>query len=308
MDDYRFALQLTSAASGAEWVAAGQAAEADGWDVVSIPDHLNEQFAPFVALGALSCVTERVRLGTFVVAAPWRHVGMLAKEVATLDVLSDGRVELGLGGGWHAVEFAALGQAFERASTRIAVVAETVAALRALWRGDTVDLPGPYFSGTGLQCLPLPVQAGGPPIVLGGGGPRMLALAGQVADVVSLIPSNAGRTVWWSLPDGIDRAAVAQQVAWVKEAAAGRATQPVLNIRILAVTPGRDPLGAARSLAGERGAGTADALVDSPYLLLGRPQDMAEQMARNREELGVAYYTVSAREGAEVMPAIELVR
>jgi probable F420-dependent oxidoreductase len=268
--------------------------------MVSMPDHLDGQFSPLVALAALAPVTERLRLGTFVICAPWRHVGMLAKEVATLDVLSGGRVELGLGGGWTEPEFDALGVPF---AGRLAVAAETVAALRALWQGETLDLPGPYFSGTGLRCDPLPVQPGGPPIAIGAGGPRMLAVAGRVADIVSLIPSNAGRTTWWTVPEGIDRASVAGQVAIVRQAGSAG-----LNMRVLGVTPGADPLDAARTLAAERGHPTPASLVGSPYPLLGRPEDMAEQLAWNAADLGLSYYTISAIHGPLMAAAIELVR
>lgn len=305
---FRFALQLASAADGAAWCDVGREAEAAGWDVLSMPDHLEGQLAPLVALGALAATTERVRLGTFVLAATWRHVGMLAKEVATLDVLSAGRVEIGLGGGWDAAEFAALGLPFEQPSARIAAVAEVVPLLRRLWRGETVDADGPILTARGLRCDPLPVQQGGPPLVLGGGGRRMLSLAGALADVVSLIPSNAGRTVAWALGPGMDWAAAAEQVRWVQEAAAGRPRPPELNIRLLGVTPGPDPRRAAEHLAAERGAADPGSLVGSPYLLLGRPEDMADQLRRVRDELGVSYFTVSRRHAAPMSSAMDLVR
>lgn len=307
---YRFALQLSAADTASGWSAAVRRAEADGWDVVSLPDHLDAQFAPLVGLAAAAPVTERVRLATFVLVASWRHVAMLAKEVATLDVVSGGRVEMGIGGGWNAPEFSVLGQRFAPASERIAVVAEAVEILRALWRGETLDLRGPHFFGAAVRCLPLPAQPGGPPVVMGAGGRRMLELAGRASDIVSLIPSNAGRTVAWSLPTGLDSASVATQIGWVTAAAegAGRERPPELNIRLLGVTPGPDPRDAARRLAAERGAETAEALVGSPYLLLGRPQDMAEQLERTRHELGVAYYTASARDAAVVLEAAALAR
>jgi probable F420-dependent oxidoreductase len=305
---YRFALQVRGSATGAAWLDEARKAESDGWDAVTLPDHLDEQFAPLVALGSVAAVTRRVRLGTFVLAAAWRHVGMLAKEAATLDVVSDGRLELGIGGGWNPAEFAALGLPFDSAAARVAVVEETVAALRALWRGETVDLPGPVFSGTGLRCWPLPVQPGGPRLVIGGGAPRMLGVAARLADIVSVVPSAAGRTDGRVLAGGLDRPSMQRQVAWVREAAAGRPVQPELNLRVLGVAAGRDPLDGARLLAEQRNSGTPQALVGSPFLLLGRPQDMVEQMARNREELGLAYYTVSARDLPDAGEAIDLVR
>src|ERR1700728_5102918 len=186
----RFAVQLVAAPDGPGWASLAQKAEESGFDVVSLPDHLGEQFAPLPALTAAACATTRLRLSMFVLANDMRHPGVLAKEVATLDVLSGGRVELGLGAGWDRAEYAALGIPFDRPSVRIARLEESVRAIRALLAGEEVSVHGEHYQLEGLSGRPGPVQAGGLPIVLGGGGRKMLSLAGRLGDIVSVATQN----------------------------------------------------------------------------------------------------------------------
>lgn len=309
----RFALQLTAAEDGAAWAAAARQAEADGYDVLSVPDHLGPQFAPLVALAAAAVATRSIGLGTFVLAVGLRNPGMLAKEVATLDVLSGGRVELGLGAGWSAREFAALGLPFPDPPARLVQLAEVVALLRAVWRGEEVAPPGvpDGLAGPGgpagpdrLRVEPAPCRPGGPPIAVGGGGRSVLTLAGRVADIVSIATDNARRTVATGLEGvpGWDR--LARQVEWVAEGAAGRAGEPERNLRVLAVVAGADPRRAAKELSATAG-GSVDELVASPFVLLGRPAEMVEHLVRLRQELGITSFTVSARHAGALGPVLE---
>src|ERR1700677_1802845 len=161
----RFAVQLLAAPDGPGWASLAQKAEESGFDVVSLPDHLGEQFAPLPALTAAACATSRLRLSMFVLANDMRHPGVLAKEVATLDVLSGGRVELGLGAGWDQAEYAALGLPFDRPSVRIARLEEAVGAIRALLADEVVSSDGAHYRLQDLSVRPRPVQVGGVPIV-----------------------------------------------------------------------------------------------------------------------------------------------
>src|SRR3984957_4614008 len=203
----RFAVQLLAAPNGPGWASLARKAEDSGYDVVSLPDHLGEQFAPLPALTAVACATTGLRLSMFVLANDMRHPGILAKEVATLDVLSGGRVELGLGAGWDQAEYAALGVPFDRPSVRIARLEEAVRAIRALLAGEVVSASGEHYQLEGLSVRPRPVQAGGVPIVLGGGGRKMLSLAGRWGDIVRVAPQNNAQRGPSVLGAGITRAA-----------------------------------------------------------------------------------------------------
>ena len=190
----RFAVQLVAAPDGAAWASLARKAEDAGFDVVSLPDHLGEQFAPLPVLAAAACATTRIRLSMFVLANDLRHPGMLAKEVATVDVLSGGRVELGLGAGWDRNDYEALGIALDPPSVRIARLEEAVTAIRPLLRGEMVTQHGAYYQLTGLTVRPRPLQEGGVPIVLGGGGRKMLSLAARLGDIVSVSARNDGKS------------------------------------------------------------------------------------------------------------------
>jgi probable F420-dependent oxidoreductase len=299
----RFAVQLVAAPDGPGWASLAQKAEESGFDVVSLPDHLGEQFAPLPALTAAACATTRLRLSMFVLANDMRHPGVLAKEVATLDVLSGGRVELGLGAGWDQAEYAALGLPFDRPSVRIARLEEAVRAIRALLAGETVSQQGEHYRLQGLSVRPRPVQAGGVPIVLGGGGRKMLSLAGRLGDIVSVAAENNGRNDPSVLGPGITRAAVENQVGWVRDAAGERFDRIELNLRVRMAAVGDD-----REAEARRGAVgmdcSADDLLGSPFCLLGNVDEVADQLLRTRDELGISYFTISQRHMEQMAPVV----
>jgi probable F420-dependent oxidoreductase len=299
----RFAVQLLGAPDGPTWASLAQRAEENGFDVVSLPDHLGEQFAPLPALTAAACATTRLRLGMFVLANDMRHPGVLAKEVATLDVLSAGRVELGLGAGWDQSEYAALGVPFDRPSVRIARLEEAVLAIRALLAGEAVSAHGEHYQLEGLSVRPRPVQAGGVPIVLGGGGRKMLSLAGRLGDIVSVATENNGRNDPSVLGPGIRRAAVADQIGWVRDAAGERFDRLEINLRVRIAAIGTDREAEARTAA-EGMDCSADDLLGSPFCLLGSVDEVADQLLRTRDELGISYFTVSQRHMEQMAPVV----
>jgi probable F420-dependent oxidoreductase len=299
----RFAVQLLGAPDGPGWASLARRAEESGFDVMSLPDHLGEQFAPLPALTAAACATARIRLSMFVLANDMRHPGVLAKEVATLDVLSGGRVELGLGAGWDQAEYATLGLPFDRPSVRIARLEEAVRAIRALLAGEAVSVHGDHYQLQGLSVRPRPVQPGGVPIVLGGGGRKMLSLAGRLGDIVSVAAENNGRTDPSVLGPGIRRAVVEDQIGWVREAAGARFDRIELNLRVRMAAIGVDREAQAR-IGAEGMDCSADDLLGSPFCLLGSVDEVAAQLLRTRDELGISYFTISQRSMEEMAPVV----
>jgi probable F420-dependent oxidoreductase len=295
-------MQLSHAPTGRAWTESARQAEADGYGVISLADHLGEQFGPLTALAAAAAVTDSVRLSMFVLANDLRHPAVLAKEIATLDVISAGRVELGIGAGWNASEYGAMGIPFDPPATRIQRLDESVNLLKGLLTGRATTFPGRHYRTLDLEVRPVPVQAR-IPFVLGGGGRRMLALAVRQADTVSVSTDNRARTSAGALSDSIGWRTVAKQIDWVRDAAGPRFEDLEINFRVLAVAVTEDREAAAHQLSSQFGA-SPDVILGSPFLFIGSRQEIEDQVYRAREDLGVSYYTISQRHAEMAAPLV----
>jgi probable F420-dependent oxidoreductase len=298
---FRFAIRATGPRSADGWVAQARRAEELGYSAILMPDHLIDQLSPVPALAAAAAATTRLRLGVHVFANDYRDPVMLAREAATLDVLSNGRLEFGIGAGWMASDYKQLGIPYDEPKVRIDRLVESVAIIKRLFAGETVDHDGPHYKIRGARIGVAPVQRPRPPIVIGGGGPRMLKIAAREADIVSFIPqmSAQGRPrVREATAD-----ATAAKVARVREAAGARFDQ----IELCAWTAHVNVAEARRPIAAI-GAGLealASALIGTPYLLAGTRGAIREQLLRYRERLGITYWTVPAGGMEELAPVVD---
>jgi len=222
----------------------------------------------------------------FVLANDFRSPALLAKEVATLDFLSGGRVELGLGAGWNQLEYEQAGIQFDQASVRIDRLTETVSILKQLFSGEVVHHHGAYYDIRGLALYPPLPSERHLPLILGGGSKKMLSLAAREADVVGITTNNRGRTAAGLMGSRSTFESVQQQVKWIKDSATDRFDELELNVRIItaAVTEDRDA--AARSLESASGMSGAD-IVRSPFVLLGTADQIVDHIKRLRDELGI---------------------
>lgn len=215
---FRFGVIVFEPTSREELVAKARRAEALGYATVLMPDHLGKQFSPLLALQMVAEATTTLRVGSFVLDNDFRHPVMLAKEVATLDVLSDGRFELGLGAGWLRSEYEQAGIAFASPAVRVARLEESVSIVKRLFAEEAVTFSGAHYSITNLQGSPRPVQRPHPPILIGGGGKRILSLAAREADIVGLAAKSradgSGLDILDGLPEATDqKIALLRQVA-----------------------------------------------------------------------------------------------
>ncbi|WP_345400647.1 TIGR03621 family F420-dependent LLM class oxidoreductase [Nonomuraea salmonea] len=222
MRRFRFGAVIRQAESGRAWAEKARRLEGAGFDVLLVPDHLTgDRFAPIAALTAAACATGRLRVGTLVFANDFRHPAVLAKEAATLDVLSGGRLEVGIGTGWMAADYAGAGLRLEPPGVRVERLGEALTVLKGLWGDGPFSFDGRHYRVTGLDQRPKPVQRPRPPLVIGAGGARMLRLAAREADVVNLalrvLPDGSGPDVRDGGP-----AALENRLAVVKEAAGDR--------------------------------------------------------------------------------------
>jgi probable F420-dependent oxidoreductase len=280
---------MAAIGSRENWVARCRRAEAVGYDVIGVPDHLG-MAAPFPAMMLAAEATQRVRLTTFVLNTPFYNPVLLAREIATVDQLTGGRVELGLGAGYVKAEFEAAGIPFPSGRARVDRVAETIAVLRR------------HLTDDGYR--PRPARAGGPPLLIAGWGERMLRLAAEHADIVALTGAGTADSGHLTLA-AVDE--VAGRAALLHGLLGERAASVEINILVQALISDErdDSLKRLRPYLSTGGIGR---LEDYVTLLVGSPEHMADQLRERREQYGINYLTVLDHNMDKFAPLIELLR
>jgi len=299
---FRFAVQQGSASSAEDWAALARRVEAIGYDVLVMPDHLGHQLSPFAALAAAAAATTRLRIGCFVFANDYRHPLILAREAATLDFLSNGRFEMGMGAGWMASDYRELGMTYDPPPRRIDRLAEAVPLVKRLMAGETVTHEGPHYQLERATCGIVPVQKPRPPLAIGAGGPRMLKLAAREADIVGLVPGFSPRG--WPVFGQATESATARKVAILREAAGDRFESLELNVWVSSA----GLAGSRSSVLGSTAAaalGAATAVYGSPYVLYGTVGGVRDRLLRRRDKLGISYYTIPGRAMEAMAPLVE---
>ena len=297
MRAFRFGVQVVDAPSRSAWAATARKAEDLGFDVLSVPDHLVDILPPLLPLLAAAEATTTLRVGTLVLNNDFRHPVVLAREVAALDLLTDGRVELGIGAGHARPEYEEAGLPFDPASTRVERLGESLSIVKGLLRGDEVTFAGRHYQVKGHRSHPPPVQRPHPPILVGGNGPSLLRLAAREADIVGF--SGTGRTKADGQnheATGFPPSAVEGRVALVREAAGARFGDLELNALVQAVIVTDDRAAAAERLRRRLPELSEDEILSTPYMLIGSEGHMAEQLHERRERFGFSYFSI--REGA----------
>jgi probable F420-dependent oxidoreductase len=276
-------------------------AEAVGCSSFVIPDHLIGQYAPIPVLTAVASATTHLRVGTFVFNINLRHPAVLAQDLATLDVLSGGRLDIGLGAGWNKPEHDAIGIPFESVGTRIAKLEEAIQVLKGCFGDGRFSFSGEHYTITDHDGPPKPVQRPHPPLFIGGGGKRLLTLAAREAQVVGLAPRLVRGDQ--SAPRGdalsITLAATEEKIGWVREAAGDRFAELELNTypsgNATCITD--DPRAEAQrraDLIRERSGVelTAEDVLDSPHHYIGTVKSLTEKFVMLRERLGISSFLV----------------
>jgi probable F420-dependent oxidoreductase len=302
MRPFRFGLTAGWVGRGDAWRTMTRRAESLGYDILLVPDHLTGQLSPVPALAAAAAATSRLRIGSYVFANDFRHPLLLAREAATLDALSGGRLEFGIGAGWRVSDYSQLGVPYDAAGRRIDRMEEALAIIARLLAGETVTHAGRHYQLKRARVSPRPVQQPRPPLMLGGGGPRMLRIAAREADIVGFVPqfNAAGRPIVAQATEG----ALVEKVALVRTAAGDRFSGLELNLFIALagmVGSGSGPVASVMA-AGLAGAG---GLVRSPYVLHGTRSRLREILERRRERLGISYYSIPQPAMESMAPLVE---
>ncbi len=291
MKRFRFGVNVRSAPVE-EWMALARKVEALGYSTLHLPDHLTERPAPLAALSAAAAVTTRLRIGPFVLNNDFRHPVLLAREAATIDVLSGGRLELGLGAGYAKAEYDEAGLRFDRGGVRVERLAESVAIIKRLFEGQAVTFAGRHYQVTGHSIHPRPVQRPRPPILIGGNGPQLLALAAAEADIIGLTGVTFDRGGVGRQLSGFGPAGVDDRVAIVWKAASGRFEPPELNALVQQVVVTDDRRAAAEGLAKRWPVLGVEDILGSPFVLLGSVDEIAAQLVERRARWGISSYVV----------------
>jgi len=275
-----------------EWRELAGKAEDLGFSTLLLPDHFGRQWSPLLALQAAAQATQRLRVGTIVLDNDFRHPALLAKDAATLDVLTDGRFELGLGAGWMDADYRWTGIPFDPPALRVQRLEESVKIIKGLFGEGPFTFQGQHYTITDMEGFPKPIQKPRLPIMIAGSRPRMLSLAAREADIVGIEDHQFAERVTGSTT--LHAANAAEQVAIVREAAGERFAQLELNVFAARVEVTDDPRRAADALA-DHFHTTRQRVLGSASFLIGTVDSIVETLERRRAELGISYVIVFDR-------------
>jgi probable F420-dependent oxidoreductase len=264
-------------------------AEGIGCSHVCVHDHLALQHPPIPLLTAVAMATERIRLCPLVFNNDLRHPAVLAQELASLDILSGGRTEVGIGAGWNEPEYRRTGITFDPPGIRIDRLTEAIAILRGLFADGPFSYSGRYYTITAMDGQPKPVQRPHPPFLIGGTRERVIRLAAREADIVGLDLRQDGA----SIADAFE-ARTDVRVGWIRDEAGDRAGELDLSVlRLLGditITgqPVKAAAGVARRLMVRTGVTISPQdVLESPYSLIGSVPDLVEKLVRMRQRWGI---------------------
>jgi probable F420-dependent oxidoreductase len=284
------------------------AAEDLGVTTFVLPDHLVSQPAPVPYLATVAALTERIRISAFVHNNDLRHPAVLAQELATLDLLSEGRLDVAIGAGWNEPEYTAIGIPFDPIRIRRARLAEGVTVLKKCFGPEAFSFAGEHYAITDHDAQPKPVQQPHPPFFIGGGGRATLELAAREAQIVGLAPRILpGRG---ADPRSITWAAAEEKIGWVRDAAGDRFADLTFNVypSIWPITVTDDLHGEAGKVVAELSKRTGIELteqevIDSPHIFIGSTDRFVEKFSQLREQLGISSFLVGGLE--ELGPVVQ---
>jgi probable F420-dependent oxidoreductase len=285
---FRFGIQLRNAADGPAWRALARKAEDLGYSTLFLPDHFDAAWSPTVPLTVAAEATTTLKVGALVYDNDYRHPLVLARDVAALDVLSGGRVEFGLGAGWMTSDYEQSGIVLDRPGVRIERMEESLEIIRQLWTQESATFAGKHYTINEAKCFPVPLTPGGPKLIIGGGGKRVLTAAAKHASIIGVNPELTSGTA------GVEAAKTAiadryhERIGWIRDAAGARFADIELQvlIQIEQVVPNREEVFAG--VAPMFGI-TPEEAGRMPIVLVGTVDQICEDLIARREEFGFSY-------------------
>lgn len=303
MPPFRFGIQLSKATDMTAWRDVARKIEGLGYSTLFIPDHFEDQFGPLVALTVAAEATTTLRVGSLVFDNDYRHPLVLAKECATLDLASEGRLEVGLGAGWMRTDYDESGIAYDAPSVRVDRLAEGLEVVKSLWAEESVDYDGTHYQLRGAHGLPRPHTPGGPPIIVGGGSKRVLKLAAERADIVGINPSLRSGATDAETIAGTVPAAYAERVGWVREFAGDRIGQIELQSLVFFAQVGKPRAVVAEEMSKLFGY-PAEQVSSTPIAVFGTEDEIVETLEQRRDEWGFSYWVFHEAEIDAFAPVV----
>lgn len=301
---FRFGVTAHTASSGAEWRKAARRFENLGFSSLVVPDHFGDQLAPMVALAAAAAATTELRVAPLVLCNDFRHPVVHAKEIATLDVLSDGRAEWGMGAGWLPSDYQVAGIHFDPPERRVRRLREAVSVMKPLFADGSTNHAGEHYVIDNLDGRPKPVQTPHPPLLIGASREKMLSFAGREADIVGIGPSITAMRIGDAPPAESVCEATDRQLGWVREAAGHRFPDLELNMVAFPVNVTDDREARAQKLSKLLRLDPLE-VVASPHVWIGTVEEICEALEARRDRWGISYWVVPATAVAAVAPIVD---
>ncbi len=300
---FRFGIQASKANTRDLWVDLARRSEGHGYSCLTMPDHFDDQLAPVPALMTAANVTTNLRVGALVWDNDYKHPAVLAKELATMDVLSDGRLELGIGAGWMISDYEQMGIPYDSAKVRIDRFVEGLKVIKGAMAEGAFSFSGDHYTITNYNGTPKPIQAPCPPILIGGGGKRVLSIAAREADIVGINATMSAGVIGPDAFNTMTAEAVDEKVAIVREAAGARFSDIEMNVRAFLVSITDDAKQAASGIASMLGV-EPEMVEQSPFALVGPTSKLIEDLIERRERWGFSYIIVGADDVESFAPVV----
>jgi probable F420-dependent oxidoreductase len=303
MKPFRFGVQMTQVGSASEWRDKARKLEDLGYSTLFMPDHFGQELAPLPAIAMAAAHTTTLRVGSLVFDNDYKHPAILAKEAATVDLLCDGRLELGVGAGWMRTDYDQLGLPYDPPAVRVDRFEEALHIMKQCFTGEQFTYHGEHYRITDYASYPRPVQQPGPPLLIGGGGKRVLSVAAREGDIVGINPNlRAGEIGLEAAQDSL-RGQTNRKVQWVREAAGSRIDDIEIQMRFFITSVRPDRMKLAEAMAPSFGVSPEEAL-ESGAALVGTEDEISEQLHRRREEWGLSYIVVGDENVDEFAPIV----
>ncbi len=301
---FRFGVSTSEADSATAWAAKAHRVEALGYDTLLVADHFGDLLSPTASMVAAASATRTLNVGSFVFDNDFRHPALLAQEAATLDLLTDGRFELGIGAGWLKDEYDRVGIAWEPGRVRADKLEEALHLIKSLLKDGEASFEGRHYRVRDLRGLAARVRRPHPRIVIGGGGRRVLSFAAREADTISVMPRARGEG---GLDDDFTAENYDQKVSWIRAEAGSRLEDIELNVLIQVVAVTDDGAAQAARVATEWDS-DPDVVLQSPLVLIGTVDEIVNRVRERRERYGFSYLTVFEKDMERFTPILERLR